>query len=55
LAKIIRPLPETQILLAVDLGFIDTDKLAKAIGSVKEVERMLKALIRTLEQKNLDP
>jgi four helix bundle protein len=46
---------ETQILLAGDLGIIDTGNLGETLGSVKEVERMLKALIRTLEQKHSDP
>ena len=46
---------ETQVLLAGDLGFIDKGDLSAAIENVKEVERMLKALIKTLEQKHLDP
>ena len=46
---------ETQILLAADIGFIDTGNQGETIGRIKEVERMLKALIRTLEQKHLDP
>jgi len=46
---------ETQILLAGDLGFIDTGNLGEILGSVKAVERMLKTLIRTLEQKHSDP
>jgi len=46
---------ETQILLAGDLGFIGTGNLGETLGSVKEVERMLKALIRTLEQKHSAP
>ena len=46
---------ETQILLAGDLGFIDTGNLGETLRSVKEVERMLKALIRALEQKHSDP
>jgi four helix bundle protein len=46
---------ETQVLLAGDLGFIDKGNLSAAIENVKEVERMLKALIKTLEQKHLDP
>ena len=45
----------TQILLAGDLGFMDTGNLGETLGSVKKVERMLKALIRTLEQKHSDP
>ena len=46
---------ETQVLLAGDLGFIDKGDLSAAIENVKEVERMLKALIKTLEQKHLAP
>ena len=46
---------ETQVLLAGDLGFIEKGDLAAAIDSIKEVERMLKALIKTLEQKHLAP
>jgi len=41
---------ETQILLSGDLGFIkheDLDKLQKGLG---DVERLLKALIRSLEK-----
>ena len=46
---------ETQVLLAGDLGFIDKGDLSAAIENVKEVERMLKARIKILEQKHLDP
>jgi four helix bundle protein len=41
---------ETQILLSADLGFVkdeDLDKLQKDLG---DVERLLKALIRSLEK-----
>lgn len=41
---------ETQVLLSGDLGFIkseDLDKLQKGLG---DVERLLKALIRSLEK-----
>jgi four helix bundle protein len=46
---------ETQILLSGDLGYIkdeDTKRLQKDIG---EVERMLKALIKSLENRHLNP
>ncbi len=46
---------ETQILLSKDLGYIkvqDTEKLQRDIG---EVERMLKALIKSLGNKHLNP
>jgi len=34
---------------------MDTGNVGETLGSVKEVERRLKALIRTLEQKHSDP
>jgi hypothetical protein len=37
---------QTQILLSADLGYKD---------EIQKVERMLKALIKTLEHKHLDP
>jgi len=43
------------MLLAGDLGFIGTEDFSSATESVKEVERMLKALIKSLEKKTLDP
>ena len=46
---------ETQILLSGDLGYIDTGKLEILQEGIGEVERMLKALIRSLEKKRLTP
>jgi four helix bundle protein len=46
---------ETQILLSGDLGYIETDKLKKLQNEIGEVERMLKALIKSLENKHLTP
>ena len=46
---------ETQVLLAGDLGFIDKGDLSVSIEDINEVERMLMALIKTLEQKHLAP
>ena len=46
---------ETQVLLAGDLGFIERTALDKAIASITEIERMLKALINSLEEKHLNP
>ena len=46
---------ETQILLAGDLGFIEKGALATIKGNIVEVERMLKALIKSLENKPLNP
>jgi len=46
---------ETQILLAGDLDLIDSDELNSVNMDIAEVERMLKALIKSLETKHLDP
>ncbi len=46
---------ETQILLAGDLGFIEKGVLGRPKKDIAEVERMLKALIKSLENKPLDP
>jgi len=44
---------ETQVLLAGDLGYIRELKRLKS--DIEEVERMLKALIKSLENKHLTP
>ncbi|MCJ7582375.1 MAG: hypothetical protein MUP98_17810 [Candidatus Aminicenantes bacterium] len=41
---------ETQILLSGDLGYIVIDKLKKLLEGIGEVERMFKALIKSLEK-----
>jgi four helix bundle protein len=46
---------ETQILLSGDLGYIETGKLETLQEGIGEVERMLKALTKSLERKALDP
>ena len=46
---------ETQILLAGDLGFIEKGELGTAKKDLAEIERMLKALIKSLENKHLNP
>ena len=46
---------ETQILLSGDLGYIDAGKLEKLRDEIGKVERMLKALIRSLENKHSTP
>ena len=46
---------ETQILLAKDLGFIEKDELSSVKTNIAEIERMLKALIKFLENKHLNP
>ena len=40
---------ETQILLSGDLGYIDSSRLEELKEGIREVERMLKALINSLE------
>ena len=42
---------ETQVLLAGDLGYIEQSPLDALKSDIAEVERMLKALINSLEQK----
>ncbi len=46
---------ETQILLAGDLDFIEKGVLDKLKEDIAEIERMLKALIKSLENKPLNP
>jgi four helix bundle protein len=46
---------ETQVLLAGDLGFVDKRNLKTVKESIAEVERMLMALIKSLEKKNSAP
>jgi len=46
---------ETQILLAGDLGFIEKGELGTAKKHIAEIERMLKALIKSLKTKHLNP
>jgi len=46
---------ETQILLTGDLGFIDKGELDTTKKDIAEIERMLKALIKSLESKHLNP
>jgi len=46
---------ETQILLSGDLGYIKGKDMGKLQADIVEVERMLKALIKSLENKNLTP
>ena len=45
---------ETQILLAGDLNLIENDELGTIKENIAEIERMLKALIKSLENKPLD-
>ncbi len=46
---------ETQILLAGDLGLIEKGVLGRLKNDIAEIERMLKALIKSLENKPLNP
>ncbi len=46
---------QTQILLAGDLGFIEKGELGTVKIDIAEIERMLKALIKSLENKHLNP
>jgi four helix bundle protein len=46
---------ETQILLAGDLGLIEKSELGTLKKDTAEIERMLKALIKSLENKPLNP
>ena len=46
---------EPQILIAGDLGFIEKGELSTAKKDIAEIERMLKALIKSLENKHLNP
>ena len=46
---------ETQMQLAGDLGYIMTEDMKIFQGNIEEVERMLKALIKSLENKCFTP
>jgi len=46
---------ETQILLSRDLGYMKAQEKERLQGNIGEVERMLKALIKSLENKHLTP
>jgi four helix bundle protein len=46
---------ETQILLAGDLDLIEKGELGTLKEDIAEIERMLKALIKSLENKPLNP
>src|SRR3990170_2434220 len=46
---------DTQIQLSGDLGYIKTEQIEELKESTREVERMLKALIKSLENKHLNP
>jgi len=46
---------ETQILLSGDLSYLSRESLSKFQAKIAEVEKMFKALIRSLENKRLNP
>ena len=46
---------ETQILLSGDLEYIETESLSELQSDIGEVERMLKALIKSIERKSSIP
>ena len=46
---------ETQVLLAGDLGFFEKSELGTLKEGIAEVERMLKALIKSLENRPSNP
>ena len=42
---------ETQVLLSCDLGYIGSEQRKNLLENIREIERMLKALINSLENK----
>jgi four helix bundle protein len=46
---------ETQLLLSGDLGYLKKESLSELRRDIGELERMLKALIKSLENKHLNP
>ena len=46
---------ETQTMICGDLGYVRKEKLDQLKKEIGDVERMLKAMIKSLENKHLDP
>ncbi len=46
---------ETQTMISGDLSYVEKESLGKLKGEIGDIERMLKALIKSLESKHLDP
>ena len=46
---------ETQILLSMDLGYIDSAIIEKIKDEIQQIERMLKGLIKSSDNKHLNP
>lgn len=43
---------ETQLLLSGDLGYINSEEMGKVQQDISEIERMLKALIKSLRERS---
>ena len=46
---------ETQVMISGDLGYVEKERFGELRGEIGDVERMLKALIKSLERKHLEP
>ena len=46
---------ENQTLISGDLSYVGKESLGSLRGEIGDIERMLKALIKSLENKHLDP
>ncbi|MFH1293110.1 MAG: four helix bundle protein, partial [Pseudomonadota bacterium] len=46
---------KTQLLLSQDLGYLNKESLSELQRDIREVERMLKSMIQSLENKHLNP
>lgn len=46
---------ETQVMLSKDLDYMDSKPVKSILGKTNEVERMLKSLIKSLENKHSNP
>jgi four helix bundle protein len=46
---------ETQMMLACDLEYIEHDEYGKLAEGIREVERMMKALMKSLERRHSNP
>jgi four helix bundle protein len=46
---------ETQAMTSGDLSYVEKESLGKLKEEIGDIEKMLKALIKSLESKHLDP
>jgi len=46
---------ETQTMISGDLSYVEKERLGELRGEIGDVERMLKAMIKSLENKHLNP